>query len=651
MFSALLSRLDRLQKSRLFKIVATAVVVLAVTGLVVAYAVDQARMTQDRLVIEEPSEADLSRMSPEDRKVYEEAREIQQITVKSFNQLMESQTDVSTVIVGGLLLMVPLLAVIWLGIALYAIMLVVFVSLVAAPMIVLGNERWGRIGRFVAGVSGLGMSFLVLMQALKALFSPSWAVTAIARNVVMEATRMRVSIVFILLLLFALAALPGLLDPDTPLRYRVQSFLQYGTSITFWIIATLTLFLSVATVAFEQRDKIIWQTMTKPVTAWEYLLGKWLGVVGVAAVLLGVCATGVFMFTQYLSQQPAQGEIAPFVSLHEGEFVTEDRAILQSQVLTARRSVPPDFAFDLRRLEAEAMQKRIADALKADPNFRLTEELQEQYTQAVQREVRAGFSAVGPGEAKQFTFSGLKQARDAGRFVTLRYKMDVGANDPRTIYDILFLFKNVDVSRVQQVPAGQRMTIQVPPAAIDPDGRLYVVIGNGRPITNTILQPNPQTIGFPPDGLDVFYPAGSYRINFLRVVIVQWLKIAFLAMVGIVSATFLSFAVASLVSFGIFLIAETATFLFSSLENYSHIDEKGQIDYFAAVVRGIAWPVANTFKYYADLSPTGKLVDGLLIPWFTVLKAAVILGSATTVLFFIGVGIFRKRELATYSGQ
>ena len=40
----------------------------------------------------------------------------------------------------------------------------------------------------------------------------------------------------------------------------------------------MTLFLSCATVAFEIRERQIWQLMTKPVHRINYLLGKWVGV-------------------------------------------------------------------------------------------------------------------------------------------------------------------------------------------------------------------------------------------------------------------------------------------------------------------------------------------------------------------------------------
>jgi hypothetical protein len=61
--------------------------------------------------------------------------------------------------------------------------------------------------------------------------------------------------------------------------------------------------------------------------------------------------------------------------------------------------------------------------------------------------------------------------------------------------------------------------------------------------------------------------------------------------------------------------------------------------------------VGNAFKIYADLRPTGRLVDGLRLSWAEVGGGTGILATWTAVLFAVAVLVFRKRELATYSGQ
>ena len=73
---------------------------------------------------------------------------------------------------------------------------------------------------------------------------------------------------------------------------------------TFFLAACLTLVLSCATVAFEIRDRQIWQLMTKPLGHLNYLLGKWLGVMSVNLIILVVSGVSIFTFIQYLRNQP-----------------------------------------------------------------------------------------------------------------------------------------------------------------------------------------------------------------------------------------------------------------------------------------------------------------------------------------------------------
>src|SRR5690606_28812378 len=129
------------------------------------------------------------------------------------------------------------------------------------------------------------------------------------------------------------------------------------------------------------------------------------------------------------------------------------------------------------------------------------------------------------------------------------------------------------------------------------------------------------------------------------------LKLAFLAMIGVVTATFLSFSVAALVSFGTFLVAESSGFLIQSLEYYSATDRQGNIIFHKLLVKVIAEPIAMAFKFYSDLKPTTDLVEGRLIGWWTLVLAVALFLGLSVLLYGAGVVIFRRRELATYSGN
>lgn len=641
-------RLDRVQRSFRFKVIASIILAALGIGVLVTYVVHQqanvgpgVRSNFEDMFPRPPDDAD-----PQLKEQWERVRFSADAMAKATNIVMQGQGDPTAVGVGIGLATAVAIGVVWLGLGLWSLGLLALLVLVSAPLTLLGSGGWQDLGRFIAAAGALTFSFLVLMELLKAAFSGPFKPLAIARNVVLEAVRMKVSVVFIVLLVVVLAALPEQLDPERPLRYRVQSFLQYGVGATFWITAILTLFLSVGTVAFEQRDKVIWQTMTKPVAAWQYLLGKWLGVVGVAAVLLGVSSAGVFMFVGYLREQPAIGEVRAFVP--QGDMlVTDDRWILETQVLAARSSVMPLMPhMDPDAVTKEVME-RVERAQRSDPQFRDTPEARQKMLQEFLGERQQAFLSIGAGEREIFRFPGLGEVRERGLPVTLRYRVNAGANDPRAQYRVTFYMPN-DQPVVQEIPLGQTLTLRISPASIDERGVLEVLIVNGDVQRQTA---NEETITFPPDGLEVYYPVSSYRMNYMRVVGVLWLKLAFLAMVGVWAATHLSFAVACLVAFGIFLMAESASFLVESLEYYDSRGNKDEILWFRVFIRAIAVPVGYGFKFYAELRPSSHLVEGRLLDWGTVSRGVAVLLALTGGLFAMAVGIFKRRELATYSGQ
>jgi hypothetical protein len=57
------------------------------------------------------------------------------------------------------------------------------------------------------------------------------------------------------------------------------------------------------------------------------------------------------------------------------------------------------------------------------------------------------------------------------------------------------------------------------------------------------------------------------------------------------------------------------------------------------------------FHFYSQLKPTATLIDGRMIGWDKVAITVGVLGSITALLYLAAVMIFRKRELAMYSGQ
>ncbi|MEK6702346.1 MAG: hypothetical protein AABZ53_08790 [Planctomycetota bacterium] len=643
-------KLDRVQQARGFKIAASIAIVLLAIGGFVAYWLANPAPAVDTAPIVQPAEveAETPGLTPEEKAEYKSEVERYQRAVA---QLMAGQTDKTSVAVGFAAAAGVVVGAIWLGLGLTLALFVLAAAAVVAPLAAFGSTRdWSRL---LGGVALLGASFTVLMRLLSMTFSGSHPVLAIARNTLAEAVRLKLSLLFIVILLFALASVPGMLNAQTPLRYRVQSFLQYATGGSFWFIAVLIVLFSVSTVATEQRGKVIWQTMTKPVSSAQYILGKWLGIAGLAAVLLSVTGVGVFFFVEFLRAQPAHGEIGPFKT-RDGDTLSEDRRFLETQILASRVVVenePVDLATNDPAKFREAVAGYLKEIHDSNAAFDPTDPTnQNDVAKSLNDQLERSYRAVEPAPGwKTYTFKGLADARDKSILLTFRFKIDAGSNRPDVTLKITFAFDRIGLI-TWDCPLGQYQTITLPPNVIREDGTLSVGVINGAFYGNN-LRLNAEPFSFPKSALAVSYSAGSYRLNFARVVFILWVKLAFLAMIGVFAGTFLSFPVASLVAFTVFIAAESTNFIQKALVVFDDMDNKGNVVMWKWVIVRIAESISGIFKLYGDLQPTARIVDGALLSWSQVAVGTTVLAGATGLIYILAVAIFRRRELAIYSGN
>ena len=655
----LLGRMDRVQKSRRFKIVATVLILaLGVGGFsawLVAVNVPGADTGQAQTSQQAPADAGAPERDGEDAPPASqgdasrviagaEERVRQPIEADALRRLIGSRSAAPGVAIGTLVGMGIALIVVWLGLGLTYIGLLAIVGAVAAPLHAI--EATQGLARMLLGLAALAASFTAILEAIRLLLGGRSATLAVARNVLNEAVRMKISIVFIVLLIFLLAALPGLLDPAQPLRYRVQTFMKWGVSGTYGVLALLTLFFSVATVAFEQRDRIIWQTMAKPVTHWQYLFGKWIGVMAVNLALLTVSASGVFLFTEYLRSLPAQGEVRAYVNAAGDERPTDDRLLLETQVLVARDARQPTLPEISPQLVDRVVAQRVEEAQQridiADPDA---------YAATIRGEVIKDLDQarrlIPPGRAMEIPFENLDQARNLGRPITLRYKLESGFNNPEELYRVVMVVDGVPLPR--EVSLGTMQTLTLRPETIGEDGTLVIELINGDPYRGQI---NPFSLGFPPDGMEVLYVAGGYEINYLRVMVALWVKLGFIAAVGVAAASFLSFPVACFLAFLVLFAAQTASYLWDSIDIFVGMQEKrGGSQILTLLVQAVATPIAWAFSTYSELQPSRNLVDGRLLGWGAMARSVVILGVWTVAVLAGGWAVFRRRELALYSGH
>jgi hypothetical protein len=579
-------------------------------------------------------------------------------------------SPVASFVYASIAALLLVLLVIWLGQALTYLGLILAAGIVAAFF--LPFEPTADIGRFIIAVTILAMAFAILKAGMRLLLSLPWQPLAVARNVLDEAVRAKISVVFIVLLMLGMAFLPNLLDPGQPLRYRIQTFLQWGTGGAYVVLAFLTIFLSISSVAFEQRDRQVWQIITKPIARWKYLLGKWIGVMGLNLVLLGVVGSAIFMFTQYLRQQPAQDQY--------------DRYAVREVVLTARNARDPQYddptgqqlvgLLDRKLREYELMDSPMLETAPVETLRDLIREYQRvrqenperasevyeelfRYTlirrlrDEIVEESRTRFRTLSPAtqgqlEGRSFVFDGLEHAAERSRSIILRYKVNSGANDPLAQIPLTFILPGLPEPMVQPTALKHLQTIDVPVQAIGPDGTFTVTIINGDIRTGESYA---KSINFPPDGLEVMYTVGTFEGNYARAMLVLWVKLGLLAAMGIAAATFMSFPVASLFAFVGLFAAESASFLRESLKYYSTAEKEGFEVFVTIVIRLVGHFVIWLFGPYTELRPTERLVDGRYVSWEQLVLAVLTLGLASALIGLVGIAIFRRRELGTYSGH
>lgn len=644
-----LATLNRVQRSRVFMIAATAVVVLLAAGVIGWSFMESAR---DPTGVREALANTPEFITDGSGNQFTNPGLAEMKTVSDVMAAARSPVSLS---LGVLVLAGIALLFVWLGLGLTYLGVTAIMLLVGLPLAL--NDRTQAFGFVIVGGGQLSLSFVVLLRAMTLALSPSHPTLAIARNVLAEAVRMKISMVFIMMLIAMLAVMPLLLNGEQPLRFRVQAFLQYANGMTFWVVALLVLFFGVATVAFEQRDKIIWQTMTKPVSAMRYVLGKWLGVVSLAAVLLLVSSTGVFVFTEYLRRLPANGEVRPYEPRDPTLAMTEDRLILETRVLTARKPIVPAMPFGINEARFdEAVAERVAERERLGDEPPTPADLMH-FREEAFKDAVTEFRSIDPNTEgyETYEFYGLGEVRRQAIPLTLRYKINAEGNRPDIFYALTFIFEDGTIIVRERTGLGFTHTLSLSPEFINPDGVLRIQVFNGELRTEADgtfgLIGNTNSITIPPDGLEISYRVGTFRGNFLRVQAVQWVKLAFLAMLAVCSATFLSFPVACLVSIGVFFIAESSGWVAGSLSGWGTTTTDGKFDLFRFIIYHFAGFISSLFTVYDSLNPTQRLSDGRVLSWGSVASGTGVLGLLSLIIYTLGSYAFRSRQLAMYSGQ
>lgn len=487
---------------------------------------------------------------------------------------------------------------------------------------------------------------------------PTAGIASVARTVIDEAIRLKVAIVFIAILLILVPMLPVLMDADDQLKYRIQRFLHYSLSLSTFLLSILTILLACRTITSDLRERQVFLSLTKPLSRWEYLAGKWLGIVLLNLLLLAVAGGGVYAFTKALAAH-GPGDLGLAVDMY-------DRRAVDEQVLVARQAVMPQPppTFDLAaqfNAEVERMRETGGDVGEAG------EPVPPKTAQEIMNRLQAKWHSIGRFNTQAYVFTGLDAAARYGNEVQLRLKPRSSQSPPDGLVHLAMRI-NGRPWPVQPLADDNVHVLSLPVALVDDSGTMYIEIANVN-LSDPESTLN-STVSFTPgEGLQLLYRVGTFEGNLVRALLMIWLRLAYLTMLGLAAGTFLGFPVACLLSLLVFLIAQLSGFLTESLSYYAALpsDKLPAWEWLVTLI-GSNWDKLMEGKIYdvlkvivglfgksavyivpsfSEFNPVPRVSDGLIVTRDMLSQTAWRVGVVWTgVLALGGWLIFRKRELA-----
>ena len=172
------------------------------------------------------------------------------------------------------------------------------------------------------GVVGwVGVLGLLGLVALIVRAVSSRGVLAIAKLTWKAAFRFRVFWVMAILLLVAVAGLPSMLKGDGTAEGLVQIIITYTLSMVFLFLGAGTLWMSAGSMANDIEDYHIQMIATKPIARWEIWLGKWIGVMSLNLVLLGLAGGTIYAMVEYRANKLTRDELKRMESHSDPEIL------------------------------------------------------------------------------------------------------------------------------------------------------------------------------------------------------------------------------------------------------------------------------------------------------------------------------------------
>ncbi|HNS20326.1 MAG TPA: hypothetical protein PKH24_07490 [Sedimentisphaerales bacterium] len=451
-------------------------------------------------------------------------------------------------------------------------------------------------------------------------------VWAVATNTIRQALRMKVAAIFIVLLLVLLPVMGYTASGDGTLKGRLQTFISYGLSLTGLLLSLLTIIASIYSVTSDIEHRQIYTVVTKPIRRYQLILGKLLGVIVLNVALLTLFSGIIYGVVVLLPRFAGAS--------------AEERVQIDNEFFTARASlVPPqiDVSKEVRELYAKLEAN---DQLEAAYPRSSREEILKYLTQRLRLERRAATI----GQVLIWEFKNVRPSDPNNQSLFIRFKYDVSVTPPdEQVYgswrigDLRGWQTGTSVDTpvwpvLRKDPVRKFREIEVPATAVAKDG--YLAVGFMNPTLNNTV------VLFPvDDGLEVLYKADSFLANYVRAVLLILFRLVFLACLGVMAASFLSFPVAILFCLAVFVTGAASGGI---IESFGYMSRNVGLVYQYTIQA-----VIQLLPQFDKMNPAQFLVPARLISWGLLGRVALgLLCLRAALVLVLGLIIFSFRELA-----
>ncbi len=462
---------------------------------------------------------------------------------------------------------------------------------------------------------------------------------AVARHTIAEAVRMRVALFFISLLALLIFGVPFVARGDGTLSGSVRSFMTYSFAAVSFLLALLTLFMS-RSLSDELVNRQILILMAKPLPRWQYMVGKWFGVVLFDALLLAVSAASIYGMVRYMAWT-----IPPRDPL--------DAAQLKTEILTARhRSSAQEPREMFERTARATFEQRKEEGLYAD----VTDLDAEKAVADLTRQIKFAWRTVLPGGGRVLEFNNVRCDRSEGNTIQIRYKCSAANYPMDEVIRTLWIIGDPD--KVQPYVERRRdvrerfHTFSVPAGTVADDGTLVVVLQNVNPYVDDPAYPNelPTACVLQLDdqaAAEVMFAVGSFEGNLLRLTALILFRLMFLAALGLMTTSVFSFPVASLVSLTIYVMASARGFIQDALE---FLNTEGFVGAFQVVFGFVFKTILFVIPDFPAYNGLEVFTDGRNVTLMWVLQGFFWVAVVQTgIMLLLACLLFHRREVSEVS--